>query len=129
MVSVAGGAAEQSEEPGANDPPGSSERPGLEGRATHAHLTGRQVPRLGSEVVHTRVVALDDPDLERAARPPRDAGASEHEVAVVTDPNPPPIAGDVLVDLELHLEPSVLRRDLQLPVAGVAARPPRITSF
>jgi hypothetical protein len=44
------------------------------------------------------------------------------QVAVVTDPDPPPVTRDVLIDLELHLEPPVLGRDLQLPVARVGAR-------
>src|SRR5207342_3135138 len=52
----------------------------------------------------------------------RRSGASEREVAVVADPEPPAVPRDVLVDLELHLEPPVVRRDLELPAARVAAR-------
>src|SRR4029450_10777493 len=101
----------------------SSEPTLLEGGAPRAHLVGRKVPGPCAEHIGAGCVVLHDPNGERTARAVRHSGAPEREVAVVADPDPPAVTRDVLVDLELHLEPPVVRRDLDLPIARVAARP------
>src|SRR5918994_2581454 len=104
---------------------GSMSRPAtrlLERGASRAHLVGREVPRPGAEVVRASVVRLDDPKLERAAGAACRAGSAERDLSVVTDAYAPLVTDDVLVDLELDLDASVLRTELELPVAPAAAR-------
>src|SRR6187200_79636 len=60
-------------------------------------------------------------ELEGAARPLGHARAAEDLVAVLRDANLPGLAGDVRVDLVLDLDPAILGRELQLPVARAGA--------
>jgi len=47
----------------------------------------------------------------------------------VTDPDPPPVTRDVLIDLELHLEPPVSGETFSFQSLASAHEPSRITSF
>src|SRR3954464_4538424 len=92
----------------------------VEGSATYLAIA--HVVRPPDDAVHTGPVQDRATHGERTARREGGARALRGHGAVVHDAPGPRLADAVAVDLALDLETAVLRSDLQLPVAGTAAR-------